>query len=120
MSSKFSTSYNNKRVIQIKESTKSPIRQVMDTISPLLTVLGIFLIYKLSLKFDFSNCFMLSYDGQLFSAEYCSRNGWPNRHWTRCWIDTRKFSNFYYKNEKASRPKNREVAIEPDVGTRQK
>ena len=40
MSSKFSTSYNNKRVTQIKESTKSPIRQVMDTISPLLTVLG--------------------------------------------------------------------------------
>ena len=42
MSSKFSTSYNNKRVTQIKESTKSPIRQVMDTISPLLTVLGMF------------------------------------------------------------------------------
>lgn len=50
MSSKFSTSYNNKRVTQIKESTKSPIRQVMDTISPLLTVLGIFCEFDQELK----------------------------------------------------------------------
>ena len=50
MSSRFSTSYNNKRVTQIKESTKSPIRQVMDTISPLLTVLGMLSIYKVVLN----------------------------------------------------------------------
>lgn len=39
LSAKYSSGYNRQRVVKINEQTKSPIRQVMDTVSPLITVL---------------------------------------------------------------------------------
>jgi len=39
LSAKYSSGYQRQRVHKINESMKSPIRQVMDTVSPLITVL---------------------------------------------------------------------------------
>ena len=39
LSAKYSSGYQRQRVHKIHESMKTPIRQVMDTVSPLITVL---------------------------------------------------------------------------------